>query len=102
MDRTDIDVHIGGILHAIHTAALYPHDSVGRRKHFVIMSSGDHRDSGLFYQFREQLNNFFARLLVEVRRRLVCKYDGRVVCERSGDRHTLLLSAGHQEMSLEA
>jgi len=48
----------------------------------------------LAMEVREHLHDLSSGLLVEVPRRLVREYYRRIVSQRPGDRHSLLLSAG--------
>ena len=56
---------------------------------------GNHDDrSALVVQLAEELHDLLARRLVERAGRLVRQQERRVGCQRTGNRHALLLSAG--------
>ena len=60
-----------------------------------LMIVGDHYDSpSIFVQLMEQIHYFFAGSRVQISSGLVRQYENRIVYQRPGNRHPLLLSTG--------
>ena len=75
-----------------HAAVVYAHTARGvLLEKFGVVRDDD--DKFIATHLFEERRHFFARLDVEIARRLVCENDGRVLCERAGYDRSLLFAA---------
>ena len=79
-----------------HDAAIVQTDDPARvAHHHLVVGREDERRVVLAVQLFHKFKDILARMRVEVRRRLVREYDGRLLDEGARYRDTLLLAAGH-------
>src|SRR5215471_2260576 len=88
-----------GVEHVLEDAVLdepvlHVDDALGVARHSSVVRYEDDRDPLFSIQFLKHLQDFYARLRVEVAGRLVGEQQRRMVYQRAGDGDALLLAAG--------